>query len=92
MVLNSLSTLDKESGEGTKNKQNTMESRIENLEMLSMEQESTIETLNREVHRQQQQIHTLEIQLNYLKEKIDSISKEESLSPEIVEEAPPPHY
>jgi len=69
-----------------------MESRIENLEMLSMEQESTIETLNREVLRQQQQIHTLEIQLNYLKEKIDSISKEESLSPEIVEEAPPPHY
>ncbi len=69
-----------------------METRIENLEILSMEQENTIETLNREVHRQQQQIQTLEIQLNYLKEKIDSISKEESLSPEIVEEAPPPHY
>jgi len=69
-----------------------VETRIENLEILSMEQENTIETLNREVHRQQQQIQTLEIQLNYLKEKIDSISKEESLSPEIVEEAPPPHY
>ncbi len=69
-----------------------IESRIENLEMLSMEQERTIETLNREVHRQQQQIQTLEIQLKYLKEKIDSVSKEELLSPEIVEEAPPPHY
>ena len=69
-----------------------MEKRIENLEMLSMEQENTIETLNREVHRQQQQILALEIQLKYLKEKIDSISKEEPLSTEIVEDAPPPHY
>ena len=69
-----------------------MEKRIENLEMLSMEQENTIETLNREVHRQQQQILALEIQLKYLKEKIDSIIKEEPLSAEIVEDAPPPHY
>lgn len=69
-----------------------MKKRVEALEMLSMEQENTIETLNREVHRQQQQIQTLEIQLNYLKEKIDSVSKEELLSPEMAEEAPPPHY
>ena len=69
-----------------------MESRIENLEILSMEQENTIETLNREVHRQQQQIQTLEIQLKYLKEKIDSVSKEELLLPDVIEEAPPPHY
>ena len=60
--------------------------------MLSMEQENTIETLNREVHRQQQQIQALEIQLKFLKEKIDSISKEELLAPEIEGEAPPPHY
>jgi len=65
---------------------------IEKLEMLSMEHEITIETLNREVHRQQQQITVLEVQLRYLKEKIDAISKEESLSPDIQEEAPPPHY
>ncbi|HIO97080.1 MAG TPA: SlyX family protein [Leucothrix sp.] len=68
------------------------ETRIENLEMLSMEQENTIETLSREVHLQQQQIQTLEIQLKYLKEKIDSISKEDLLSGEIADEAPPPHY
>ncbi len=69
-----------------------MNTRIENLEILAMEQENTVETLNREVHRQQQQIQALEIQLKYLKEKIDSISKEELLSPEIQDEAPPPHY
>ena len=69
-----------------------MNKRIENLEILSMEQENTIETLSREVHKQQQQIQVLEIQLKYLKEKIDSISKEDLLSGEIADEAPPPHY
>ena len=69
-----------------------MKKRIENLEILSMEQENTVETLSREVHLQQQQIQALEIQLRYLKEKIDTISKEDSLSPEIQDEAPPPHY
>ncbi len=69
-----------------------MDKRIQNLEIHSMEQENTIETLNREVHKQQQQIQALEIQLRYLKEKIDSVSKEELLSLEMVEEAPPPHY
>ena len=69
-----------------------MHTRIDNLEILSMEQESTIETLNREVHLQQQKIQTLEIQLKYLKEKIDSISQEELLAPELQDEAPPPHY
>ena len=68
-----------------------MKERLTNLEMLSMEQESTIETLNHEVHRQQQQIQALERQLEYLKEKIESISKEETIAPEI-EESPPPHY
>lgn len=69
-----------------------MEKRLTNLEILSMEQESTVETLNREVHRQQQQIQALELQLQYLKEKIDSMSKEEAISPEAHEEVPPPHY
>ncbi len=69
-----------------------MESRIENLEMLSMEQENTIETLNREVHRQQLSIQALEVQIQYLKTQLESINKEELLAPEIVDEAPPPHY
>ncbi len=69
-----------------------MESRIENLEMLSMEQENTIETLNREVHRQQLSIQVLTTQIEYLKTQIESISKEDQLAPELVEEAPPPHY
>lgn len=69
-----------------------MESRIENLEMLSMEQENTIETLNREVHRQQLSIQALTVQIEYLKTQIESISKEDQLAPELVEEAPPPHY
>ncbi len=68
-----------------------MDKRLTKLEMLSMEQENTIETLNREVHRQQLQIQTLERQLEYLKEKVESISKEESLAPDI-EDTPPPHY
>lgn len=69
-----------------------MESRIENLEMLSMEQENTIETLNREVHRQQLSIQALTVQIEYLKTQIESISKEDQLAPELVEETPPPHY
>ena len=69
-----------------------MEKRIENLEILSMEQENTIETLNREVHHQQLSIQALTLQIEYLKTQIESINKEELLSPENVEEAPPPHY
>jgi len=69
-----------------------MEKRLENLEMLSMEQENTIETLNREVHRQQLSIQALEVQIQYLKTQLDSINKEELLPPEAEEEAPPPHY
>lgn len=69
-----------------------MKARIENLEILSMEQENTIETLSREVHLQQQQIQALEVQLRFLKEKIDSISKEDNLASEDLVEPPPPHY
>ncbi len=69
-----------------------MKKRIEALEMLSMEQENTIETLNREVHRQQVSIQALTLQLEHLKTQIESINKEELLSPEAEEEAPPPHY
>jgi len=68
-----------------------MEKRLENLEILSMEQEHTIEALNKEVHRQQLSIQMLEEQIKILKTQIDSINQEELLSPE-EDEAPPPHY
>lgn len=68
-----------------------MESRLENLEILSMEQENTIETLNREVHKQQVQIKTIEQKIEILITKLDSINSEELLKPE-EDEAPPPHY
>ncbi|HIP94329.1 MAG TPA: SlyX family protein [Leucothrix sp.] len=70
---------------------NQMENRLENLEILSMEQENTIESLSQEVHRQQLSIQMLEQQIQILKTQIDSINKEELLSPE-EDEAPPPHY
>ena len=69
-----------------------MEKRLENLEVLSMEQENTIEILNREVHRQQLQIQALEQQLEMLKTQIASINKEEQVTSIIEDEAPPPHY
>ena len=69
-----------------------MEKRIENLEVLSMEQENTIEILNREVHRQQRQIQTLEQQLELLKTQIASVNKEEQVTTYIEDEVPPPHY
>ena len=68
-----------------------MEKRLENLEMLSMEQDNTIETLNREVHRQQLHIKVLEQQIDILKTQIQSINKEDLLVSE-EHENPPPHY
>lgn len=69
-----------------------MEKRLENLEVLSMEQENTIEILNREVHRQQLQIQSLEQQIELLKTQMASITKEEQVTADIEDEVPPPHY
>jgi len=69
-----------------------IENRLQNLEVLSMEQENTIEILNREVHRQQLQIKALEQQLELLKTQIASITKEEQVTADIEDETPPPHY
>lgn len=69
-----------------------METRLENLEVLSMEQENTIEILNREVHRQQLQIQTLTRQFELLKTQIASINKEEQTVLSSEDDAPPPHY
>ncbi len=68
-----------------------MEKRLENLEILSMEQENTIEALSREVHRQQLSIQMLEQQIQILKTRIEAISQEEVLPPE-EDQVPPPHY
>lgn len=68
-----------------------MEKRLENLEILSMEQENTIESLNREVHRQQLSIQVLEQQIQILKTQIDSINKEDLMTSDD-DEVPPPHY
>lgn len=69
-----------------------VEDRLQNLEVLSMEQDNTIEILNREVHRQQLQIQTLEQQIELLKTQIASINKEEQLEVNTEDEPPPPHY
>ena len=69
-----------------------LEAKLEKLEVLSMEQENTIEILNREVHRQQLQIQALEQQLELLKTQIASINKEEQVTAHVEDEAPPPHY
>lgn len=69
-----------------------MDKRIENLEVLSMEQENTIEILNREVLRQQFQIQALEQQLELLKTQIASINKEDQVTEYVEDETPPPHY
>lgn len=69
-----------------------MEKRLENLEILSMEQENTIEILNRETHRQQLHIQRLEQQLELLKTQVASMNKEEQVTTDFEDEAPPPHY
>ncbi len=69
-----------------------METRLTNLEMLSMEQEDTIEALNREVLRQGLLIEALELKIELLTSQIESINKEELMTTEVEDEAPPPHY
>lgn len=70
-----------------------MDKRLTTLEILAMEQENTIETLGQEVHKQQLQVQALELQVKYLMEKLDSISKEGELSSEVEQQdPPPPHY
>lgn len=56
-----------------------------------MEQEHTIEKLNREVLRQRLLIEALELKYELLATQIESINKEELLTPE-EDETPPPHY
>jgi len=69
-----------------------METRLTKLEMLSMEQEDTIEALNREVLRQGLLIEALELKIELLSSQIESINKEELMATEVEDEVPPPHY
>jgi uncharacterized coiled-coil protein SlyX len=69
-----------------------METRLTNLEILSMEQEDTIEALNREILRQGLLIEALELKIELLTSQVESINKEELMSTEIEDEVPPPHY
>ena len=69
-----------------------MDKRLENLEMLSMEQEHTIESLNREVQRQQLLIQALELKIELLTTRVESIDNREELIKPEEDETPPPHY
>ena len=63
--------------------------RLMKLEIMFMEQEDIIETLNNIVHQQQIKIDLLEKQLIQIAEKL---VKAESAIENEAEEPPPPHY
>jgi uncharacterized coiled-coil protein SlyX len=65
-----------------------MEDRINNLESLFAQQDSTIAQLNREVFRQQNDIVTLRRQVELLKKKIAKFEPPE----EIAGSERPPHW
>ena len=67
-----------------------MESRIVDLEMRFMQQDSTIQELNEVVISQQKQIEELSREVDLLKKQIRASSP--SLIRDPSEETPPPHY
>ena len=67
-----------------------MESRIVDLEMRFMQQESTIEELNKVVTSHQKIIEVLTRELELLKKQVQAASP--SLIRDASEETPPPHY
>ncbi len=67
-----------------------MEEQIVGLETRVAYFENLTDELNRTVYRQQQQIDRLALEINMMKEKINSVSG--SLVGNIGDEAPPPHY
>lgn len=66
-----------------------MEDRLERLEILAMEQESTLERLSEVLQDQQGQLIELNRQLTLLKEKLSKYETEEGSD---VPDPPPPHY
>ena len=71
-------------------KEQAMESRIVDLEMRFMQQESTIEELNKVVISHQKVIEVLTRELELLKKQVQAASP--SLIRDASEETPPPHY
>ena len=67
-----------------------MESRMIDLEMRFMQQESTIEELNKVVISHQKVIEVLTRELELLKKQVQAASP--SLIRDASEEIPPPHY
>ena len=67
-----------------------MESRMVDLEMRFMHQDSTLQALNEVVISQQQQIDELGREVDLLKKQIRASSP--SLIRDPSEETPPPHY
>lgn len=67
-----------------------MESRMIDLEMRFMRQESTIEELNRVVISHQKTIEVLTRDLELLKKQVQAATP--SLIRDASEETPPPHY
>ena len=66
-----------------------MDERLERLEILAMEQESTLERLSDVLQDQQSQLIELNRQLELLKEKL---SKYEQSADPAPPDPPPPHY
>ena len=71
-------------------KEHVIESRIVDLEMRFMQQESTIEELNKVVISHQKVIEVLTRELELLKKQVQAASP--SLIRDASEETPPPHY
>ena len=70
--------------------QEVVESRIVDLEMRFMQQESTIEELNKVVISHEKVIEVLTRELELLKKQVQAASP--SLIRDASEETPPPHY
>ena len=70
--------------------QEVVESRIVDLEMRFMQQESTIEELNKVVISHEKVIEVLTRELELLKKQVQAASP--SLIRNASEETPPPHY
>ncbi len=71
-------------------KEEGMESRMIDLEMRFMQQESTIEELNKVVISHEKVIEILTRELELLKKQVQAASP--SLIRDASEETPPPHY
>ena len=67
-----------------------MEHRLEQLEMLFMQQDQMLESLSQQVYLQQKELHQLNLELSQFKERLKGMSA--SIMASAHEETPPPHY